>query len=169
MTPSRDMLLILTTLGAVGSGLIAGLLFAFSNNVMPALLRQPTDAAMRTMQAINTLIQNPWFFIAFFGTAVVALVLAVLSAMQLPQRSAVLVLIGSLLYLIGTFGVTAIVNVPMNNGLAAHSPTAPDATAYWQNYVAQWVRWNHLRTAASLAAAALLTWAVGWIAQAPKP
>lgn len=168
MTPSRDTLLILTTLGAVGSGLIAGLLFTFSNNVMPALLRQPTEAAMRTMQTINALIQNPWFFIAFFGTAIVTLFLAIVSAMQLPQRSAMLVLAGSLLYLIGTFGVTAIVNVPMNNGLAAHSPIAPDATAYWQDYVARWVRWNHLRTVAALAAAALLTWAVGWIAQAPK-
>ena len=121
-----------------------------------------------TPQAINALIQNPLFFIAFFGTAVVSLILAGLSVMQLPRPSAVLLLVGSLLYLIGTFGVTALVNVPMNNQLAALSPNAPEAAARWQHYVAEWVGWNHWRTAAALASAALLTWAVGSIAQSPK-
>jgi uncharacterized membrane protein len=27
--------------------------------------------------------------------------------------------------------------------------------AYWPEYVARWLRWNHVRTAAALAAAAL--------------
>jgi uncharacterized membrane protein len=168
MNPSRDQLLAVAVLGAVGCGLMAGLLFAFSNFVMRALLQQPPESGIRTMQAINSLIQNPIFFVLFFGTTVVALFLVVTSALHLPQNGSMLLLLGSLLYLVGTFGVTVVFNVPLNNSLAEYSANTSDAAQYWQNYVAQWVRWNHVRTVASVLAAVLLTWAASLVVQVPK-
>ena len=168
MNPSRDLVFALTVLGAVGSGLIGGLLFAFSNFVMRALAQQVPESGIRTMQAINVQIQNPIFFGLFFGTAAVALALAIWSGMHFSRGGAGVLLIGSLLYLVGVFGVTAAINVPLNNALAAFAPDDAMAASYWPDYVRRWLQWNHLRTIASTAAAALLTCAAAWIAQGPR-
>jgi hypothetical protein len=67
------------------------------------------------------------------------------------------VLIGSLLYLVGTILVTMFFNVPRNNALAAVDPTSSNGARLWIDYVVNWTAWNHVRTIAALAAAALLT------------
>jgi uncharacterized membrane protein len=64
-----DQLFVIASLAAIGSGLMAGLLFAFSNFIMKSLLQQPPESGIRTMQAINLLIQNRTFFLLFFGTS----------------------------------------------------------------------------------------------------
>jgi uncharacterized membrane protein len=50
--------------------------------------------------------------------------------------------------------VTMRLNVPLNNALAAAQPESVQARGLWTRYLAEWTAWNHLRTAASLAAAA---------------
>jgi uncharacterized membrane protein len=69
-------------------------------------------------------------------------------------------LAGSAVYLLGTIGLTITYHVPRNNALAALSPQRPEAADGWARYVTGWTRWNHLRAAAALAAAALLTLAL---------
>lgn len=61
-------------------------------------------------------------------------------------------LAGGALYLFGTFGVTMLFNVPLNNALAALSPEAPDTAARWADYVTRWSIWNHVRGVAALLA-----------------
>ena len=68
-----------------------------------------------------------------------------------------LVLAGGALYLLGTIGVTVACNVPLINRLATLHPQGADASDYWAKYVTTWTAWNHVRTIAALAAAALLT------------
>ncbi len=120
------------------------------------------------MQAINSLIQNPIFFALFFGTTVAALFLLVKSALHLSQNGSTPLLLGSLLYLVGTFGVTVVFNVPLNNALAEYSASTSDAAQYWPSYVAQWLKWNHVRTVTSASATVLLMWAASLVAQLPK-
>jgi uncharacterized membrane protein len=57
------------------------------------------------------------------------------------------------LYLVGTLGVTLAFNVPLNNTLATQQPNTPEAAQFWSTYVAAWLKWNHVRTFAALAAA----------------
>jgi uncharacterized membrane protein len=64
------------------------------------------------------------------------------------------------MYLLGTIGLTIAYHVPRNNALAALQPPWAEAAGRWARYVAEWTRGNHLRAAASLAAAALLTLAL---------
>jgi uncharacterized membrane protein len=66
-------------------------------------------------------------------------------------------LTGSLLYLIGTILVTMVCNVPRNNALASVDPADPDGGKLWARYIESWTAWNHVRMAASFAAAAFLT------------
>jgi uncharacterized membrane protein len=148
-------LLILTFATAVGCGLIAGVFFAFSTFVMKALAQRPTAEGIATMQAINITVINPWFMTAFLGTAVTCLVLAISSLLRWSQLSAAYLLVASLLYLIGSFGVTMVFNVPLNDALAIVKPDSPEGANLWGNYLTTWTFWNHARTIASLAAAAL--------------
>jgi uncharacterized membrane protein len=58
---------LLTFVAAVGSGLVAGIFFAFSNFVMKALARVPPAQGIAAMQSINVVVLNRWFFAVFFG------------------------------------------------------------------------------------------------------
>jgi uncharacterized membrane protein len=48
-------------------------------------------------------------------------------------------------------------HVPRNNALVRVEPTSPDAESHWRRYVAEWTAANHVRVAAGLAAATVLT------------
>jgi uncharacterized protein (TIGR02246 family) len=98
---------------------------------------------------------NRWFFAVFFGTAVCCLALAISSFVRWQKPGAGYLLAGSLLYLIGTILVTIACNVPLNDALAAVDPSNADAGRVWTNYLKNWTAWNHVRTIAALAAAAL--------------
>jgi uncharacterized membrane protein len=147
----------LTLFSALGCGLIAGVFFAFSAFVMKALARLPPAQGIAAMQSINVAVINPSFMAAFFGTAAGCVVLAISSLLMWHTPGAAFLLAGSLLYLVGTILVTIAFNVPRNDALAAVEPASADGATLWARYVTTWTAWNHVRTAAALAAAALLT------------
>ena len=144
----------LTLLAALGSGLIAGVFFAFSSFVMKALSRIPASEGIAAMQSINVAVLNPVFLSVFVGTAVASGIAILFSWLRWNQPDAIYLLAGGLLYLIGTFLVTMVFNVPRNDALAAVAPTAPESAKLWASYLSSWTAWNHVRTVAALAAAA---------------
>src|SRR5947207_15378687 len=89
-----------------------------------------------------------------FGTAVCCLALAISSFVRWQKPGAGSLLVGSLLYLIGTILVTIACNVPLNDALAAVDPSSAEAGRVRTNYLKNWTTWNHVRTIAALAAAA---------------
>jgi uncharacterized membrane protein len=145
---------------ALGCGLVAGVFFAFSAFVMPALKRLPPAHGIAAMQSINKLAVTPAFMMALFGTAVACLGLVAWAAISSSERPAALVLVGGAFYIVGTVGVTIARNVPLNDGLATLHPQDADAAGRWDEYVAKWSAWNHLRAAAAFAAAGTLTTAL---------
>lgn len=155
-----DISFVLRLLAALGSGLMAGLFFAFSVSVMGALARIQPAEGIAAMQSINRVILNPVFFLAFFGTALLSLVIVAASLWNLNAAGAGYALAGAVLYLAGCMVVTMVFNVPLNVALDATSPATPEGAAVWANYLANWVPWNHVRTVACLAASALLTVAI---------
>ena len=90
--------------------------------------------------------------------------LAVAALINWAEPGAVYLLAGSQLYLVGSILVTMICNVPLNNRLAAVKPESAEGKAVWTHYLSVWTAWNHVRTAASLAAAAcfILAFARQW-------
>ena len=142
---------------ALGSGLNAGVFFAFSTFVMPALKRLPAAHGIAAMQSINILAVTPAFMAALFGTAVACLGLVAWAVISSGERPTALVIAGGALYLVGTIGVTIACNVPLNDGLAMLHPQDAGAASRWAEYVTKWIAWNHVRTVAALAAAAVLT------------
>lgn len=128
----------------VGAGLITGLLFAFSNFVMSALAELPNENGMFAMQRVNERIINPIFLLLFFGTPLLCIVIAANAAMNLDSARSLLLLLGSMCYLVGPFCITMLFNVPLNNRLASTKIT--DAEEVWTDYQVRWQRWNHVRT-----------------------
>lgn len=152
-----DNLTIATLIAALGCGLIAGVFFAFSSFVMAGLREPPPSQGIATMQAINRRAVTFLFMAALFGTALLCLALGVMAALSLDEDWAPLMLAGAATYIAGAILVTIACNVPMNNRLAALDADDPASADYWRTYLTRWTARNHLRTGASLAAAALLT------------
>jgi uncharacterized membrane protein len=157
MATVDPLLFALKLLAAVGCGLIAGVFFAFSTFVMKALAQRPPAQGIAAMQAINITVINPLFLTGFLGTGAACFFLAVSSLLKWNQPDATYLLVGSLLYLVGTLLVTMVFNVPLNNALATVEPDNTDGVNLWANYLSNWTLWNHVRTIAALAAAAALT------------
>jgi uncharacterized membrane protein len=157
MTIMDDLLFIITLIAALGCGLMAGLFFAFSVSVMKALARLPSVQGIAAMQSINVAIINPVFLAAFFGTAAACVLIIIASLLRWHDPGAVYLLTGGVLYLVGTFLVTLVFNVPKNNALASVAPASAESTSVWTDYLSKWTAWNHVRAAAALAAAGSLT------------
>lgn len=145
----RQTLIIIALLG---SGLIAGVFFAFSTFVMNALTRLSPREGITAMQSINITVLNRWFLGVFLGTAIVCFLLLVWSLLFWNREGSEYSLAGSMFYLIGCLMVTGVFNVPRNEILAQIVASAVESESFWRKYVSEWTSWNHVRTIASLLA-----------------
>jgi len=128
-----------TLLCVVATALVGGVFFAFSSFVMPALARLSPPDGIRAMQSINITAVRPPLMTALFGTAVLAIALAIVRSGQ-PWMLA-----GAALYVVGVIGVTIVAHVPRNDALARVDAVAPGAEDAWRQYLTGWRRWNHVR------------------------
>jgi len=146
---------------ALTTGLAAGLFSAYAYSVMPGLGRTDDRTFVMGMQRINVAILNAWFALCFVG----ALVFTVLAmALHLPGsgHSVLPWIVAALVLYVAVLAVTFAANVPLNNALdAAGDPDRmTDLAGVRQRFEAAWVRWNIVRTAASVAAFGCLLWAL---------
>ncbi len=162
---TNKFLLASTLLSALGCGLVGGVFFAFSTFVMRALAALPPPQGIAAMKSINVTVLNPMFLGLFLGTAVGCVILIIPPLLNWHKPGAACVLIGSAFYLLGTFLVTIIFNVPRNDALATLDPVSAESARLWAEYVAGWTLWNHVRTIAAIAAAVLLIVAL-WFSSA---
>jgi uncharacterized membrane protein len=143
---------ILEILGIVGSGLTAGIFFAFSTFVMAALARIPPEQGIAAMNSINVTVINPWFMTVFMGTPVICAILAVMAFLKWSEPGSAIILAASLIYIVGSFVVTMVFNVPLNDALAAVTPASGEGGALWTRYLSDWTFWNAVRTVLPLLA-----------------
>src|SRR5699024_689926 len=141
-----------TLLTALGSGLVSGLFFAFSSFIMKALDRLPVDHGIATMKSINKTVLNYSFFVVFMGTTLTTVLLMIYSLFNWDQRNAIFVLVGGVCYLLGSFLVTAVYNVPLNKALEKVDIENEKRVTFWKRYMVKWTAWNHVRTATSFLA-----------------
>ncbi len=153
-----DTLVQAMTLAAVlSSGLIGGVFFAFSSFVMRALARLPAAQGIAAMQSINVTVLCASFLVTFMGTALLSLGALALAIARWGQPGAALLAAGGILYVVGTFLVTGVCNVPLNDALGELEPGDARSVDVWESYVRRWTNWNHVRTAAAVLAAVAFT------------
>ncbi len=149
MTSIENLLVIAALLGAA---IIGGGLFVFSSFIMKSLSRLPAAEGIAAMQSINVVVMNVSFIGTFMGTAALSVAILFISFGEAGSMAGTLVNAGAVLYLVGTFLVTARGNVPLNHKLAAVDANEASSVQVWEDYVVRWTRLNTLRTGAALAA-----------------
>jgi uncharacterized membrane protein len=154
MDGALDMLTLAT---ALGCGLSAGVFFAFSAFVMDGLARAEAPAGIAAMQEINLQAPTPAFLLVWLGTGLLCVVVAAWTVLSPGDRRPALAVAAAAIYAGGSIALTFARNIPMNDALADMDPGDAAAGRYWREYVRRWTAYNHVRTAASLAGAALLT------------
>jgi uncharacterized membrane protein len=145
----------------VTGGWTAGLFYAFSIAVMPALGRSGDAVFVETMQRMNVAILNGWFALGFGGAMALSAAATVLYAISGPAAVLIPVIVGTALYaaqLALTFGL----HIPLNNGLDAAGPPGrtADPAAARKTFETRWVRWNHVRTLLCTGSFGSLCWAL---------
>jgi uncharacterized membrane protein len=164
MEITRRLVLVAATLT---TGLTAGLLFAFACSVMPALSGADDATFVDVMQRVNVAIVNGWFLACFVG----ALVLGVLAAglhLGRAGRPVLVWIVAALVFYLVALAVTGLVNVPLNDTLAATGdPRAAagaggitDLAAVRAHFEGRWVAWHLVRTVAAAASLACLAGAL---------
>jgi uncharacterized membrane protein len=150
---------ILTTIAAIGSAAVGGMFYVFSTFVMRGLDRTDPIDAITAMRGINAEAQaNPPFLLAFLGSALLAVAVGVIAAIQHGQPGSWWLLAGAVFGIVAAV-VTMAFNVPLNNHLDAVNPvglSVADAAREWHDYFTTWTAWNHVRSASGIIGAALL-------------
>ncbi len=143
----------------VGSGMMAGLFFAFSTFMMKALANLSDSNGIKAMQAINRTIVRPSFLFVFLGTGILCSVLVLLSWITAPD---LLPLTGAaaLFYIVCCILSTVLFNIPLNNELETIDPNSAEGHDFWRHYLSKWTRWNHVRSVATLCCTLLLASAI---------
>ncbi|MBC3846985.1 DUF1772 domain-containing protein [Winogradskyella echinorum] len=139
------------------NALSTGFFFAWSVSVVLGTKKVGDYTYLESMQHINKEILNPAFFIVFFGSL---MALVTTTYLQFNNKTEfVLVLASTIIYLVGTFGVTAFGNVPLNNELEAlniNNLNLIDLMAFRTYYESAWNHFHDIRTISSMVSFILL-------------
>lgn len=141
----------LVVAAAIGAGVTAGVYFAFSTFVMPALRKLSHTQAISTMNSINKAApNNPLFMLALFGTGIVCVLVMVVGFRHRDDPAAAWEIVGAALYLVSVL-VTVLYHVPHNEQLMKVDPDGGAAGTAWAHFYSGWMAWNHVRTLAATA------------------
>ncbi|WP_044211088.1 DUF1772 domain-containing protein [Flammeovirga sp. OC4] len=139
------------------TALSAGIFFTWSVSVILGTKKVGDFTYLETMQSINREILNPVFFLVFFGSLITLISTSVLEFHHRP--SFWWIIASTLLYLVGTFGITAFGNVPLNNELEAINLvqlTPSELKNFRTYYETHWNQYHTIRTVASMLSFILL-------------
>jgi uncharacterized membrane protein len=150
---------IVLVITATTTALMAGLFYAWSCSVNLGLARLSNAEYISAMQSTNRAIQNPIFFTAFFGTPILLPLSVFLHYGQPLSMRFLFLLAATIIYLIGTFGVTIFGNVPLNNTLDRfnlESASEEEIVMQRARFEGRWNNLNIIRTVSSTLAIMLV-------------
>ncbi|MEU4237668.1 anthrone oxygenase family protein [Actinoplanes sp. NPDC026619] len=151
------MRIVVLLAATITSGMMAGLFYAYSISVMPALRGADAVVFVEVMQRINRVITNGWFAICFVGALVFPAIATVLYAVSGPAAVLLPTAIGLILYA-GQIALTAGLHIPLNNALDAAGRADPERAR--RAFEPRWVPGNHARTLLCTGSFASLCWAL---------
>ena len=108
---------IILVLAGILTALVTGLYFGYSVSVNGGLHHLNDSEYVKAVQSINVVIQNPIFIIVFIGPLLLLPLATYLQRDTGPMEFALL-LASSIFYIAGSFGLTMVGNVPLNQKLA---------------------------------------------------
>lgn len=131
------------------TGLSAGFFYAWEVSVIQGTKMVSDKTYLETMQSINRAILNPAFMIVFMGTLFLLAGSSYLQYRNGVSLSFWFMLTATIVYVVGTFGVTVGGNVPLNDALDALDLNQLDAEAmknFRTSYEGKWNQLHRIRT-----------------------
>ncbi len=126
--------------------------------VMPGLRRTDDATFVRAMRQVNVAIVNPVLGVVFAGSLIALLAAVIVTFGDSAARPWA---VGAFMLVLATIVVTAAVNVPLNDKLAAGAGNPAALRAAFEH---SWVAWNVVRTVLSLAG--FVSWAIALVVRA---
>lgn len=147
-----------TVAALLANGLLAGLFFAFTIAVVPALRRAGDRTYVTVMREVNIVILRPGFLAVFILAPGLSILVAVLELPDHGSRWALVVAAGAAAV---SAVLTATINVPLNQTLhhaqiGSGTDADTNATAARAAFDRPWARANALRCAANAVAVVAL-------------
>ena len=139
---------VLGVLAVLGSGVVAGVLFAVALSVLPALFAMPMDRYVYAHKLIGRN-WDPTMPIVVLGSTAVDVALVFLA----PDPSARTLFVVAAVLLLAVSGVSHLANVPINRRVKSVDPD--HIPADWSDPRPLWRRWHLLRTVLAVAASAV--------------
>ncbi|GGG34813.1 hypothetical protein GCM10011414_00300 [Croceivirga lutea] len=143
----------------LGVGLTAGICFTWGNAVTPGIGQLSDIYYLEAFQKMNRSIENPLFFMVFFGSFLLGIA-ALLTNKSLEPVQYKLLMLGMAIYFVGIVLVTIFGNVPLNQVLEKTdlaASTAEELKTLRRQFETPWNRFHLLRVLASIVSFALLT------------
>jgi uncharacterized membrane protein len=135
---------IVLLLAALATALMAGLFYNWTTAITTGLHKLPDREYIAAMQSINRAIQNPVFFLSFFGAAVLLPLCSYLNYKPPLSIKFYFLLGAAILYLAGVMGVTIAGNIPLNEALDKFDLTNASAVEIAKQRLAFEGKWNSL-------------------------
>jgi len=146
MTVSNAILMLTATCVA----LMTGLFYSYSCSVVPGLKFLRDAEYISAMQSINKAIQNPVFFISFFGAPLLLPVTTYMNYSHPQSTRFWLLLSATILYLAGVFCVTVFGNIPLNNALEKFNLLNSSKKIINSQRISFEQKWNNLNIARTI-------------------
>jgi uncharacterized membrane protein len=137
---------------ALATALMAGLFYNWATAITVGLHRLPHKEYIAAMQSINRAIQNPVFFLSFFGAAVLLPVCSYLHYQHPVTAKFYILLAATVFYWGGVMAVTVFGNIPLNNLLDKfnlQNASLEEAAKLRLVFEAKWNTLNIIRTVCS--------------------
>ncbi len=147
---------------AICTALMAGLFYSYTCSVVPGLKMLSNAEYLAAMQSINKAIQNPIFFLCFFG---ILLLLPICTYVHFSTPATPrfwFILSAAIVYFAGVFSVTIFGNIPLNNALEKFNllnATTESIALQRSLYENKWNTLNTIRTISSFASLVLIIFA----------
>ena len=135
------------------TGLLAGLFYGYDCSVIKGLGNLQDDFYLQSFQSINKVIQSPYFFISFMGNLLILPLATWLSYRNSDSATFYILLMATLVYVIGVFGITIFGNVPLNERLAKFTistATSNEIITMRKAFENPWNIYHTVRTIASV-------------------
>jgi len=150
---------IILLLASLSTGIMAGIFFIWTNTIKPGIGKLNDMGYLSAFQSMNRVILNPIFIGIFIAPVILIPLSAALHLNILPDYKFWILLSATILYWIGTFGVTIRGNIPLNELLDKtniENISTEQAKSLRQSIENKWNRFNLIRTISSISAFILL-------------
>lgn len=138
---------VLAGLAVLTTGMMAGIVFAYANSVMPGLRKAEDRTFVLAIRHLTSSVANPLFLIISNG-ALLAQIGFIVVAVLMQQSSQIVLGSIALIFYIATLLITFLGNLPLNKAII--SAELPASDAKWNElrvrFESSWTLLNNLRT-----------------------